>query len=165
MNEVINHKRAFTLIELLVVVLIIGILAAVAMPQYTKAVEKARMTEMQTMLANLEHGAELWRLGHDLPEEIIDITEQLDIDYSGLTKSGDYYCTNKGVCGNVRAGHNLIYMTFGLWRKFTPDTGAPDYGFISTWAPANGWQRKYFSCAVDISSYGLESFGYTQAPC
>ena len=57
-------KQGFTLIELLVVVLIIGILSSVAMPQYTKAVKKARFTEVVSTMKSLEKARNLYVLAN-----------------------------------------------------------------------------------------------------
>lgn len=57
-----SSKRGFTLIELLIVIIIIGVLATLAIPQYTKLVEKARAAEALTMIGALRSGEASYKL-------------------------------------------------------------------------------------------------------
>ena len=59
-----KNKQAFTLIELLVVVLIIGILAAVAVPQYQKAVWKSRAVQLMTLSKSLATAQQMYKLAN-----------------------------------------------------------------------------------------------------
>lgn len=96
-------KKGFTLIELLVVVLIIGILASIAIPQYFKVVEKSRVSEAMSLIASIKSAQEryLARGGNYTS----DLTK-LDISYPNMTANnlpGKFF--NLGVsAGNCASG-------------------------------------------------------------
>ncbi len=55
-------KKAFTLVEILIVVVILGILAAIVIPQFTSASEEAQVSNVQTQLSTLRQQIELYRV-------------------------------------------------------------------------------------------------------
>lgn len=54
-------RKAFTLVEILIVVVILGILAAIVVPQFTNATQDAQAGNLQAQLSSLNRQIELYR--------------------------------------------------------------------------------------------------------
>ena len=129
----IHHRKGFTLIEVLVVVLITGILAAVALPQYQKAVKKTRLTNWITTTHTLSQSIDIYLLEHDWPSQPTyftgDDTSSVnhfssDIDLPWIKSSSDHMnsyndtgswqavCFNDRceICVNTSSGTNTKWL-------------------------------------------------------
>ena len=58
-------RKGFTLIEILIVVIILGILAAIVIPQFTNASKEAKQSSLVTMVQSLRSQIALFKLQHN----------------------------------------------------------------------------------------------------
>ena len=139
-------KKGFTLIELLVVVLIMGILASVAMPQYFSSVERARAGEAISVMGALTHEMDAWLMNRNnrdwnmndisLPEGKITGTNYLETKYFKFY----VWCSHEKTLTWEVAGQCRIEAT-----RLTPNAGG-NYGMSARRDPIGDWSPWYYDC-------------------
>ena len=85
----IRRSPGFTLVEILIVVIVLGILAAIVIPQFTSATQDARKSNMRNQLQTLRGTSELYRVEHR------DTAPML------LTQGWDLFIAKTDIDGNV----------------------------------------------------------------
>lgn len=118
-------RKAFTLVEILIVVVILGILAAIVIPQFTNASEEAQTSAVQSQLQTLRNQIELFRVKTNGT-----YPDLLANQWSEMTPPAGAYLRSAPV--NPRTGESLV-----------ADQEAPNVGWV--WdAATNSITAAYF---------------------
>ena len=90
-------KRGFTLIEVLIVVIILGILATIAIPQFTSMVKRARLAEAWTGLGAVRTAQAIYKMeasDGNYADDIADLASLVDFEVVGADYiHGNYIMT------------------------------------------------------------------------
>ena len=133
-------RYAFTLVELLIVVIILGILAAVVIPQFSDASTDARVSSLVTNLATIRGQLELYKMQHNgnYPTTNLTFPAQMtagtDIAGAAGTAFGPYLqrvpnnpFTNNNTISAL-AGSGSAWYYNGATGEFLADDGGSEGG-------------------------------------
>ena len=136
-------KKAFTLIELLVVVLIIGILAAIALPQYKIAVVKSRLAAVIPAMSAIKTGLESYYLANgEYPQTLYPDVSSFDISTSCQVFDNDSSVIK---CDNYFLIDTSWTGVYGVRACYCP-------GYQNTWVNCNSNQDFCYSIYADHNS-------------
>ncbi len=152
-----HYVEGFTLIELLVVVLIIGVLAAIALPQYQKAVERSRAQEGITLLKTVANAAQAYYLEHgSYPLSFSEM--DVEIPWTGTVKGrvGDGGKEEKDARSNenwsLQISKSNSWYNLYLTRISGPYKGS---GFLYIPSPSDGGKVENKVLCIEKKSYGF----------
>jgi len=142
-------KSGFTLVEILIVVVILGILAAIVIPQFTQASTEAKISSLQSNLQSIRSQIELYKIQHndeppaDAANFVTQMTTQTDVAGNPGEDFGPYLQkmpinpfsgVNPPLIGADPVGNDWVYVMLGIGTgQYTFDVGnGSDSGASST---------------------------------
>ena len=145
-----KNKKGFTLLELLVVVLIIGILASIALPQYRRAVEKAKLSDALIKGKAIKESIERYFLASDSHCDPDHYADCLDIELTECEWDGQD-CNAKDFTYQItgsemsvyRDTSNIYYILRYPYNKGTKECfdGYTEMGqYICHYLESQGWE-------------------------
>jgi prepilin-type N-terminal cleavage/methylation domain-containing protein len=123
-----SRRRGFTLIELLVVVTVIGLLAAIAIPRFSKMKQKANVATMQTALKNLGQAEETFFAEHGMYTAALD---SLNFQPSGEMTLTVLEATNTGWSATISHPQALPRMCAFFLGTAAPVPPAMNQGSLA----------------------------------